>query len=63
MTSVVLRPVIELEAGSDLSVAHALIDRAHTHCIVANSLNATVAIEPLFDVRQSAAAPCCGGAA
>ena len=48
MTRVTLRPRITLPAGSDLQKAGALIEKAHQHCFIANSVRTQVTIEPTF---------------
>jgi organic hydroperoxide reductase OsmC/OhrA len=49
MSRVTLRPRITLEAGSNEATARALVSRAHDGCFIANSVTATVDIEPVFD--------------
>lgn len=48
MSRVTLRPGITLEAGSDESVARALVAKAHDGCFIANSVTTAVTIEPVF---------------
>jgi organic hydroperoxide reductase OsmC/OhrA len=48
MSRVVLRPRITLGADAPDTTARELIDRAHTDCFIANSITATVDIEPIF---------------
>jgi len=45
-TEVVLRPRVTLGAGGDAAKAHALHERAHAMCFVANSVNFPVRHEP-----------------
>lgn len=48
MSRVTLRPRITIEAGSDLDLARALVDKAHDGCFIANSVLSPVTIEPTF---------------
>ena len=45
-TEAILRPVVTLEPGSDVTLAESLHDRAHHLCFVANSINFPVRCEP-----------------
>ncbi len=54
MTEVLLRPRITIAAGSDTAKARSLVDTAHDGCFVANSVTATVRIEPEIAVEPSA---------
>jgi organic hydroperoxide reductase OsmC/OhrA len=45
-TEVVLKPVVTLKAGSDLTRAEALHEKAHHLCFIANSMNFPVRCEP-----------------
>jgi organic hydroperoxide reductase OsmC/OhrA len=49
ITRIVLRPTITIrgEAPDDDRLRH-LIDTAHRHCFIANSLTTEIAIEPTF---------------
>jgi organic hydroperoxide reductase OsmC/OhrA len=49
MSAVTLHPHIALEEGSDELEVGALIDRAHRQCFIANSVSATIHIEPSFE--------------
>ncbi len=53
MARVVLRPQIVLEPGGDVALAHALVEKAHASCFIANSVTATVTIEPTVRVAQA----------
>jgi len=50
---VLLRPVVMVAPGSDVARAHALHERAHALCFVANSVNFPVEHEP--EVREGEA--------
>jgi organic hydroperoxide reductase OsmC/OhrA len=45
-TSVVLRPIVTVAAGSDIGRARALHEAAHEKCFIANSVNFPVECEP-----------------
>jgi peroxiredoxin-like protein len=45
MTTVTLRPRIEMSAG-DRETAHVLIEKAHKHCFITRSVNCEVINEP-----------------
>lgn len=45
-TKAVLHPRIVISKDSDVETAHALHERAHAECFIANSLNFPVLIEP-----------------
>ena len=45
-TSVVLRPIVTVAAGSDIGWARALHEAAHEKCFVANSVNFPVECSP-----------------
>ena len=49
-TSVVLRPVITLAAGSDEAVANALHHEAHEKCFVAQSVNFPVSVDATYRI-------------
>jgi len=46
LTSVVLRPIVTVAAGSDIGWARALHEAAHEKCFVANSVNFPVECSP-----------------
>jgi organic hydroperoxide reductase OsmC/OhrA len=50
---VMLKPQIVIAAGGDLDQAHALHDRAHHLCFIANSVNFPVRCEPRIRVAQA----------
>ena len=52
-TSVVLRPVVTVAAGSDVARAHALHERAHANCFIASSVSFPVTHEA--EVREAGA--------
>ena len=56
MSRVLLRPHITLEPGADEAKARQLVERAHANCFIANSVAATVAIEPAFEFAETAVA-------
>ena len=45
-TSVMLHPAVTVKADSDIERAHALHERAHEMCFIANSVNFPVGCEP-----------------
>jgi organic hydroperoxide reductase OsmC/OhrA len=49
-TDVLLRPRVTIAAGSDAELAHALHERAHHECFIANSVNFPVRNEPSISV-------------
>lgn len=53
ISAVVLRPQIVVAHGCDLTRVRALVDEAHEDCYVANTLNATMRVDPTI----TAAAP------
>jgi organic hydroperoxide reductase OsmC/OhrA len=56
MSRVVLRPHIYLATASDQEKARRLIEQAHSNCFIANSVAATVAIEPEIEFADTAVA-------
>lgn len=56
-TDAVLRPVVEIAAGSDAEKALQLHDEAHRLCFIANSLNFEVRVEPVIRIGPVAPAP------
>ena len=55
MSQVALQPRITLEAGADESRARALVNTAHDHCFIANSVSTTVEIAPTFTFAETPA--------
>jgi organic hydroperoxide reductase OsmC/OhrA len=49
--SATLRPVITVQRGADLDLAHALHDRIHEVCFIARSVNFPVSYTPEFRVE------------
>lgn len=47
-----LRPVIEVEAGADLTRAEAIHHEVHQYCFIARSVNFPVSYEPSFSIVQ-----------
>jgi peroxiredoxin-like protein len=47
-TRVVLRPVVTVQAGTDLEAAKALHEEAHAQCFIARSVNFAVENEPVL---------------
>ncbi len=45
MSRVVLRPRIEIASGGDAAKAEELVEKAHRHCFIANSVNSDLANE------------------
>jgi organic hydroperoxide reductase OsmC/OhrA len=56
MSRVVLRPRIVLSLDADERAAADLIERAHRHCFIGNSVKAQVTIEPVIERARLAAA-------
>jgi organic hydroperoxide reductase OsmC/OhrA len=56
MSRVTLRPQIVLEPHADVTLAHSLVEKAHANCFIANSVAATVTIEPMVTVADVAVA-------
>lgn len=56
MSRVTLRPRIVLEPGADVVRARSLVEKAHANCFIANSVAATVTIEPAVNVAEVAVA-------
>lgn len=54
-TSVTLRPVVTIAAGSDRDQALALHDTAHDQCFIANSCSVPIRHEPTIVVGETAA--------
>ena len=50
ITRVVLRPRIVVAAGTDVDRVRRLVDRAHEHCFIANSLSARMDVEPVVEL-------------
>lgn len=55
LTNFTLRPIITVDRASDVELARELVEKAHRHCLVANSLTSDVRIEPQFEVASTAA--------
>ena len=56
ISRVTLRPRIVVEPGADVALARSLVDTAHANCFIANSVAATVIIEPTVSVADVAVA-------
>lgn len=56
MTTVTLRPVITLDAHTDVARARGLLERAHRDCFIGNSVTARVEVEPRFELLAAAIA-------
>jgi organic hydroperoxide reductase OsmC/OhrA len=54
ITRVVLRPRIVVGAGSSTDRLRRLVELAHRHCFIANSLNSEVVVEPVIEERRAA---------
>ena len=50
MSSVTLRPLISLAAGTNEEKARALVQKAHQGCFIANSVSTALTIEPRFEL-------------
>jgi organic hydroperoxide reductase OsmC/OhrA len=50
--SAVLRPIVNIDAGSDVAVATQLHHDAHCYCFIANSVNFPVTCEPTITCRM-----------
>jgi organic hydroperoxide reductase OsmC/OhrA len=48
MQEVVLHPTITIAKGADLNDLHAMHEKAHANCFMANSVNFPVRVEPTF---------------
>jgi organic hydroperoxide reductase OsmC/OhrA len=46
ITEITLRPRIVVAPGADLGRVARLVERAHEHCYIANTLNARIKLEP-----------------
>ncbi len=55
MTHIVLRPHVTLESAANEAEARELIERAHRHCFIGNSVSAAVEIVPSFRVADAPA--------
>jgi organic hydroperoxide reductase OsmC/OhrA len=51
-----VRPIVELEAEADRERAERVMAKAHKGCLIANSMAATLHVQPEFLVRMPAAA-------
>ena len=52
LTRIVLRPRVVLGPGADEQRVRELLELAHRHCYIANSLRSEVAIEPTIEIVQ-----------
>ncbi len=50
-TEVVLHPEVTLQAGADRELAHALHEKAHKLCFIANSVNFPVRCDPIIKIE------------
>jgi organic hydroperoxide reductase OsmC/OhrA len=55
VTRIVLRPRIVLRAGPSEERVRQLVELAHQHCYIANSLTTEVALEPTVEFAASSA--------
>jgi organic hydroperoxide reductase OsmC/OhrA len=53
ITEITLRPRIVVARSADLDRVARLVERAHEHCYVANTLNARIALEPGIEERSA----------
>jgi len=53
IAEILLRPQITIGAGGDVAAAHALVERAHERCFIANSLACAMRLEP--EIRRGGA--------
>jgi len=53
ITQIILRPQIELDTESNLSLAYALHEKAHHECMIANSVNFPIACEASIQLKES----------
>jgi organic hydroperoxide reductase OsmC/OhrA len=51
ITEVTLRPRITVEGGASEERVRKLVDTAHEHCFIANSLNCSMTVEPSVERR------------
>jgi organic hydroperoxide reductase OsmC/OhrA len=54
LTRITLRPRIVVASGATEERVRRLVERAHEHCYVANSLRSEVLLEPRIELRQRA---------
>ncbi|MBH0198959.1 MAG: OsmC family peroxiredoxin [Nitrospira sp.] len=47
-TAIVIKPTITLESETDAAKARELIEKAEAHCLISNSMKATVTLEPVI---------------
>jgi peroxiredoxin-like protein len=47
-TSITIKPTITLESDADVAKAKELIEKAEAHCLISNSMKATVTVEPVI---------------
>lgn len=47
-TAITIRPSITLKSGEDAAKAKELIEKAERNCLISNSMNATVTLEPIM---------------
>jgi organic hydroperoxide reductase OsmC/OhrA len=54
ITRISLAPRIVVGEGTDLKRVQKLVERAHEHCFIANTLNAEIVVDPVLEVSQMA---------
>lgn len=55
MSGVTLHPRITLDAGTNEAQARELVEKAHEHCFIANSVSTPVEIMPTFEFAEALA--------
>jgi organic hydroperoxide reductase OsmC/OhrA len=56
ITEIVLAPEIAIYDAADEAKAHELIEKAEKYCLISNSMNSTIALEPKVVVQAAPAA-------
>ena len=51
LTELILRPRLTLKTEEDSEIARIVLENAHRDCIIANSITASVRLEPEFGVE------------
>ncbi len=56
ITRISLRPRILITAGADPERVARLVERAHDHCFIANTLNTEIVVDPVIEVADDRSA-------
>src|SRR5262245_34543636 len=51
-TRIIVRPLIQVSEPEDVDIAKKVLDAAHEHCIISNSMRTEVTIEPKIEVTD-----------